>query len=179
MKSFLVWDKNLPVQHSQYYECWCPGNARSQGISKHDVYYVIGFNHGLPWCVKYMARGHPVTTKPDGEAGGFCGDQRPEMNSIHSDHFGLHLYNIHQCQLTISWVTMVTCGTIAFPEGILSTASPNYIWFQCFTHGADLQINADGNELIQNWNFPISSQVMFFFISITSEKMWIEKGFCG
>ena len=26
-----------------------------------------GFNHGLPWCVKYMARGTPGTTKPDGE----------------------------------------------------------------------------------------------------------------
>ena len=38
----------------------------------------VGFNHGLPWCVKYMARGTPVTTKPDGEAGGFCGDRRPE-----------------------------------------------------------------------------------------------------
>ena len=30
--------------------------------------HVIGFNHGLPWWVKYMARGPPVTTKPDGEA---------------------------------------------------------------------------------------------------------------
>ena len=45
---------------------------------------VIGFNHGLPWCVKYMARGPPVTTKPDGEAGGFCGDQRPEGHLFHT-----------------------------------------------------------------------------------------------
>ena len=30
--------------------------------------YDIGFNHGLPRCVKYTARGPPVTTKPDGEA---------------------------------------------------------------------------------------------------------------
>ena len=44
----------------------------------------IGFNHGLPWCVKYMAWGPPVTTKPDGEAGGFCGDRRPEGHVFHT-----------------------------------------------------------------------------------------------
>ena len=44
----------------------------------------IGFNHGLPWCVKYMARGPPVTTKPNGEAGGFCGDRRPEGHVFHT-----------------------------------------------------------------------------------------------
>ena len=26
-----------------------------------------GFNHGLPWCVKFMPLGPPVTTKPDGQ----------------------------------------------------------------------------------------------------------------
>ena len=46
--------------------------------------YVVGFNHGLPGCVKYMARGTPVTTKPDGEAGGFCGDRRPEGHVFHT-----------------------------------------------------------------------------------------------
>ena len=45
---------------------------------------VIGFNHGLPWCVKYIARGPPVTTKPDGEAGGFCGDRRLEGHVFHT-----------------------------------------------------------------------------------------------
>ena len=35
-------------------------------------------------CVKYMARGPPVTTKPDGEAGGFCGDRRPEGHVFHT-----------------------------------------------------------------------------------------------
>ena len=44
----------------------------------------IGFNHGLPWCVKYMARGPRVTTKPDGEAGRFCGDRRPEGHVFHT-----------------------------------------------------------------------------------------------
>ena len=44
----------------------------------------IGFNHGLPWCVKYMVRGPPVTTKPDGEAGGFCGNRRPEGHVFHT-----------------------------------------------------------------------------------------------
>ena len=46
--------------------------------------WAIGFNHGLPWCVKYMALGPPVTTKPDGEAGGFCGDRRPEGHVFHT-----------------------------------------------------------------------------------------------
>ena len=44
----------------------------------------IGFDHGLPWCVKYMARGPPVTTKPEGEAGGFWGDRRPEGHVFHT-----------------------------------------------------------------------------------------------
>ena len=35
---------------------------------------------------------------------------------IIDDHFRLHLYNIRQCQLTISWVAMVTCGPIVFPK---------------------------------------------------------------
>ena len=33
---------------------------------------------------------------------------------IIGDHFRLHFYNIRQCQLTISWVAMVTCGPIVF-----------------------------------------------------------------
>ena len=33
-------DKDLPILHSQYHECWWPGNERSQGISNHDIDYV-------------------------------------------------------------------------------------------------------------------------------------------
>ena len=33
---------------------------------------------------------------------------------IYSDHFRLHFHKIRQSQLTISWVTMVTSGTIVF-----------------------------------------------------------------
>ena len=39
LKSFLKQDKNLIILHSQYHGCWCPGNARSQGLSNHDIYY--------------------------------------------------------------------------------------------------------------------------------------------
>ena len=35
---------------------------------------------------------------------------------IIGDHFRFHFYNIRQFQLTISWVTMVTCGPIVFPK---------------------------------------------------------------
>ena len=35
---------------------------------------------------------------------------------IIGDHFRLHFFNIRQCQLTISWVAMVTCGPIVFPK---------------------------------------------------------------
>ena len=45
-------------------------NTRDAGyLRRHCADYdvtVIGFNHGLPWCVKYMALGPPVATKPDG-----------------------------------------------------------------------------------------------------------------
>ena len=30
-------DKNVPILHGQYHGCWCPGNARSQGINNHDI----------------------------------------------------------------------------------------------------------------------------------------------
>ena len=36
---------------------------------------------------------------------------------IHSDHIPLHFYNNHQCQLTINWLTMVTCH-IVFPMAL-------------------------------------------------------------
>ena len=45
---------------------------------------IIGFNHGLPWCVKYMALGPPVATKPSGFAVGFCGDRRPSCHVFHT-----------------------------------------------------------------------------------------------
>ena len=59
-------------------------NIWSTDKLKHNSTNVIGFNHGLPWCVKYMARGPPVTTKPDGEAGAFCGDLRPKGHVFHT-----------------------------------------------------------------------------------------------
>ena len=99
--------------------------------------------------------------------------------SIHSDHFHLHFYNIRQCQLTISDVTMVIRGPTVLMNVLWVPASPNYIWFQWFRDGAHLQINANGNKLLQNWNCPIFSQVMFYSIFITREKMWIKNGFCG
>ena len=33
-------DKDLPILHNQYHGCWRPGDARNQGISKHDIYDV-------------------------------------------------------------------------------------------------------------------------------------------
>ena len=36
-KSFLRVDKDLFILHSQYHGCWWPGDARSQGISNHDI----------------------------------------------------------------------------------------------------------------------------------------------
>ena len=40
LKSFLMYDKGLPILHSQYHGCWCPGDVGRQGISNHDIYYV-------------------------------------------------------------------------------------------------------------------------------------------
>ena len=54
-----------------------------------DPSFVVGFNHGLPWCVKYMVRETPGTTKPDGEAGGFCGDRRPEGHVFHTSRHAM------------------------------------------------------------------------------------------
>ena len=45
---------------------------------------IKGFNHGLPWCVKYMALGPPVATKPSGFAVGFCGDRSPSCHVFHT-----------------------------------------------------------------------------------------------
>ena len=30
-------EKDLPILHNQYHGCWCPGDARSQGISNPDI----------------------------------------------------------------------------------------------------------------------------------------------
>ena len=42
MTSSLTWTfpqvRQEPILHSQYHGCWCPGDARSQGISNHDIY---------------------------------------------------------------------------------------------------------------------------------------------
>ena len=32
--------QGLPILHNQYHGCWWPGDARSQGISNHDIYNV-------------------------------------------------------------------------------------------------------------------------------------------
>ena len=32
-------NKKFPILQSQYHGCWCPGDARSQDISIHDIYY--------------------------------------------------------------------------------------------------------------------------------------------
>ena len=45
---------------------------------------IKGFNHCLPWCVKYMALGPPVATKPSGFAVGFCGDRSPSCHVFHT-----------------------------------------------------------------------------------------------
>ena len=47
--------QNLPILHSQYHGCWCPGNARSQGISKNDIYFVE-----LGWVGHRMLRVNKV-----------------------------------------------------------------------------------------------------------------------
>ena len=38
----------------------------------------------LWWCVKYMALGPPVATKPSGFAIGFCGARSPEGHVFHT-----------------------------------------------------------------------------------------------
>ena len=38
LKSFLMLDKKIPILHSQYHDCWCPGDARRRGISNHDIW---------------------------------------------------------------------------------------------------------------------------------------------
>ena len=37
LKFLLEQDKDLPILQNQYHGCWCPGDARSQGISNHDI----------------------------------------------------------------------------------------------------------------------------------------------
>ena len=37
LKYFLNYDKYLPILHSQYHGCWCPGDARSQDSSSCDI----------------------------------------------------------------------------------------------------------------------------------------------
>ena len=47
-----------------------------------------GFNHGM-WCVKNMARWTPVTTKPHGEARGFCADRSPKSHVFQTSRWAM------------------------------------------------------------------------------------------
>ena len=90
MWSMRAWTLQEPRHHETCY--YGPYSAQEISIMKNKwsgtVFsgwvFAIGFNHGLPWCVKYMAQGPPVTTKPDGETGGFCGDRRPKGHVFHT-----------------------------------------------------------------------------------------------
>ena len=35
VKSFPVEDKYLPILHTQYHGCWCPGDSMNKGINSH------------------------------------------------------------------------------------------------------------------------------------------------
>ena len=74
---------------------------------------------------------------------------------IYSDHFRLHFHKIRQKPADNQLGDHGDLWYHCFPEGIVSKASPNHIWFQCLRHGGGLQINAYCNELTQNWNCPI------------------------
>ena len=51
LKSFLVQDNILPSLNSQYHYCWCPGEARIQCISSHDIGIVkLGDCLAYLWC---------------------------------------------------------------------------------------------------------------------------------
>ena len=54
-----MWDKDLPILHSQHHGCWWPGDARSQGISNHDIYCV-----GLSWLLMTLWRKEPGHQQP-------------------------------------------------------------------------------------------------------------------
>ena len=32
--------QNVPILHSQYHGCWCPGDSKNHAINNHDIYYV-------------------------------------------------------------------------------------------------------------------------------------------
>ena len=79
----------------------------------------------------------------------------------------LQFYNIHQCQLTIIWVNMVTCGAIVFPKVLWIQHLQIIIDFNDLN--INLQINANSNKMIQNCL--VFSQVMFFHIYYQRENM--------
>ena len=45
--SFLVESDGRFIMHIQYHCCWCPGDARSQGISCHGIHQVFDQYHRL------------------------------------------------------------------------------------------------------------------------------------
>ena len=54
-------NKNLPILHSQYCGCWCPGDARGQGISSHCIdlvfleYSSLRIKRVNPYCDLFVA----------------------------------------------------------------------------------------------------------------------------
>ena len=74
---------HVAMNHSAFYVIYI-FKFNAKGLRWFQQRFDVGFNHGLPWCVKYIARGTLGTTKADGEAGGFCGDRRPEGQVFHT-----------------------------------------------------------------------------------------------
>ena len=93
---------------------------------------------------------------------------------IIGDHFRLHFCNIRQCQLTISWVAMVTCGPIVFPK---------VLWMQHLRIIFDfnaldiMQIFKSIPMVINLYKTEIDqfSQVMFFFLYLLPDKKYEKK----
>ena len=90
---------------------------------------------------------------------------------IIGDHFRLHFYNIPQCQLTISWVAMVTCGPIVFPK---------VLWMQhlriIFDFNAlDMMQIFKSIPMVVNWYkteiAPYFHKWCFFYIYYQTENM--------
>ena len=90
---------------------------------------------------------------------------------IMGDHFRLHFCNVRQCQLTISWVTMVTCGPIVFPK---------VLWMQHF----QIVVDFNASDMVQifksllmviNWHKTEIAQHFykwcFFYIYYQIENM--------
>ena len=99
---------------------------------------ILGFHHGLPWCVQYVALGRPVATKPSGYTVGFCGDLVPCISHTSYIYIYIYIYNCSNSHVFM-WCN-INCLLRTLPHVLfVQFMSTQNAWLQQIGNGKHYQ----------------------------------------